>query len=819
MLTLPFHGTLEAWEIVFDRSAVTSTMNYRAVEASMGTNTSTQSSIIPWSRHKPLPASQLGTDTVGFHAAAATSQDPATLPVHAADRLLVNVTDFGADPSGVQDSAAAVWDAICHAKALGSPVTVVFPTGRYTIYSHDAPKRELYVSNTVGRFGEFKVKNIAILIEDMHDVIVDGMGSEVSFHGRQTQFAVIRSTDVSIKNFSTDWHAPLVVDLTVMASGVEGGFGFRDIRVPAGVTVDIHGATATFSGETSPSTGLPYWSHSPEVATEWQNQIRDLASGLTLRSPLPLWEDSRSVTAMGTDMLRISYNSAEDPGDSGKVYELRQRPRDTPGGFVWESTRVELKNLALHYLHGFGIVGQFSRDVSLDGLVLRTKPGTWRQTAGLADFIQLSGIAGKAQITNCLFDNPHDDPINIHGTYVQVESIDRGSRTVTLQYMERDSAGFPQFYPGDELRFVKRATMLSDGADDYKVVAVTGPTGTDTSHDLERMTITVDKDLPANLAVGSHVAENMTYTPEVYIAGNTFKSAPTRGILVTTPKAVLIERNHFDQMGMASIYISADADYWYESSGVTNATIRNNVFDRPAAGWAAIWFDPTNVASEPVRTVHSNVSIDANRFMILPGGSLVKGKSVAGLSFTNNVVGHYAPRTDAPGACAEALFDFAASSGLAFAGNDYAPGFNVIATIRAMPAEEVDGDADGVAINTSNTPQRRDCADIAGVVPGAGELLAPLAEPVWSGVTFGAPASELAWLTHAPAGTTHADVVLVAAATGTSVHANYNDSKLTVPHGGSCRLELVPGPNILEVRTLSADGRSGQTYRWVIIAE
>ncbi len=785
----------------------------------MGTNTSTPTSIMSGSCHQPLPASELSPDTVGFHATVASRQDPAILPVHAQDRALVYVTDFGADPSGICDSAVAVWEALCHAKALGAPVTIVFPTGHYLMHSSAAPKRELYVSNTVGRFEEFKVKNIAILIEDMHDVIVDGMGSELSFHGRQTQFAAIRSTDVSIKNFSTQWHAPLVVNLTVMGSGVANGFGFRDIRVPAGVTVDIHGPTATFSGESCPSTGQPYWSHGPEVASEWQNQIRDLASGLTLRSPLPLWKDSRDVTALAKNLLRISYNFREDPGDAGKVYELRQRPRDTPGGFVWESTRVALQNLTLHYLHGFGIVGQLSQDLSLDGLVLRAKPGSWHQSAGLADFIQLSGIAGKAQITNCLFDNPHDDPINIHGTYVQVERIDRGSRTVTLQYMERDSAGFPQFYPGDELRFLKRATMLSDGAEDYKVLAVTGPSGRDRSHDLERMTITVDKDLPTDLAAETYVAENMTYTPEVYIAGNTFKSAPTRGILVTTPKPVLIERNHFDQMGMSSIYISADADYWYESSGVTSATIRNNVFDRPATGWAAIWFDPTNVESEPVRTVHGNVSIDANRFMLQPGGSLVKGKSVAGLSFTNNVVSHYGPRTEAPQSRAAELFDFAASSGLSFIDNAYAPGFNLVATLRAMPASEVDAAADGLRIHASDAPQHRGSANVNGCELRTGALLTPLAEPVWSGVTFGAPVSDLAWLTHAAAGTRQVDVVLLAAESGTSVYAHYNDHKLTVPHGGNAVLELVSGPNILEVRTLSTDGRSGQTYRWVIIVE
>ncbi|MGA7205772.1 MAG: hypothetical protein WBX27_14195 [Specibacter sp.] len=669
----------------------------------------------------------------------------------------MRVTDFGADPSGVADSARAVHEAILHARGLAGAVTIEFPHGRYTMFPEDAPKRELYVSNTVGRFEEFKVKNIGILLEDMHEVIVEGNGSELTFHGRATQFAVIRSTDVTIRNFSTDWHAPLVVDLTVLASGVEAGFGFRDIKVPSGVGYAINGATATFTGETSSATGEPYWSHGPEVATEWQNQIRDLASGLTLRSPLPLWTDSRSVSERGNNVLRISYDFPEDPGDAGKVYELRQRPRDTPGGLIWESERVELKDLALHYLHGFGIVGQLSRDLSLDGISLRAMPGSWRQTAGLADFIQLSGVAGKAQITNCLFDNPHDDPINIHGTYVQVEAIDRANRTVTPKYMERDTAGFPQFYPGDELRFVKRATLLSDGAEDYTVVAVTGPNGMDTSHDLERMT---------------------------------------------------------------GIYISADADYWYESSGVTNATIRNNVFDRPASGWAAIWFDPTNAASEPARTVHSNISIDANRFMLLPGGSLVQGKFVAGLSFTNNHVGHYAPTAETPADCAGALFDFSASHGLAFSGNHYAPGFNAAVAISEMPAGEVDGAADGVESRIVNVTADVGRPAITGTPAGhdGGTLLAPLLDPAWAGVDFGAPASPLAWLTHAPAGTTQVSVVLAAAEPGTSLHIDYNDRKVSTSADGAYVLELLAGPNILEVRTLEADRRAGQTYRWVIIA-
>ena len=86
-----------------------------------GQHTSAKAGTIPWTRHEPLPATALGPDNVGFHAREKSVQDPAPLPVHAQERTTVSVTDFGADPTGGADSAAAVHRAVIHAKSLGTP--------------------------------------------------------------------------------------------------------------------------------------------------------------------------------------------------------------------------------------------------------------------------------------------------------------------------------------------------------------------------------------------------------------------------------------------------------------------------------------------------------------------------------------------------------------------------------------------------------------------------------------------------------------------------------------------------------------------------
>ena len=78
-----------------------------------------------------------------------------------------------------------------------------------------------------------------------------------------------------------------------------------------------------------------------------------------------------------------------------------------------------------------------------------TDKASGRTTAGYADFIQMSGCKGLIDISDCTFSNPHDDPINIHGTFLQVIGISDDRTEVTVQYKHNETAGFPNYYVGD----------------------------------------------------------------------------------------------------------------------------------------------------------------------------------------------------------------------------------------------------------------------------------------------------------------------------------------------------------------------------------
>lgn len=644
-----------------------------------------------------------------------------TAAVDDAGRTVVDVTDFGADPAGRADSAAAVGAAVAHAKTVEGPTTIRFPTGTYQLWPEKTPKRELYVSNTVGTDQTFKTKNIGILIEDMHDVVVDGGGSTIVNHGYQTVFAAIRSTDVRFTGFSQDWAAPKTVDITVSGTGVSDGRAYRIVDIPATYDYAVEGTSVRWYGERSPATGEPYWTGTNSFN---YSQVHDPATKKTWRAANPVFEDVAGITDLGGDRLRIAYDHADPPADRGRVYQMRETTRDTPGALFWESERVTVDHLRLGYLHGFGLVGQFSEDITVDSVAFKADRRTGRVTSGFADHIQMSGVKGTVRVTDCVFDNPQDDPINVHGTYLQVTAAERNR--LQLRYMHPETAGFPQFYPGDSLELVDKRTMLPVPGATATVVSVQGPTGegvpagADPDTYLRTMTVEVDRPLPAGVlaAPDGYVAENTAYTPKVEITGNTFRSVPTRGILVTTRRPVLIEDNRFDGMSMASIYISSDAHQWYESGPVRDVTIRRNIFDRPAS--PVVFLDPTNRDVVPGQPVHRGVLVEDNDFN-LTGGTVVAGRSVGDLTFRRNRIQRYAhlrlsgPQeplavggtaaltTDAPpDGHTEPLFTFDGADDVTVARNTYDAGFNMRLDTAAMDPAEVRVTGDDLALNTDN---------------------------------------------------------------------------------------------------------------------
>ena len=172
------------------------------------------------------------------------------------------------------------------------------------------------------------------------------------------------------------------------------------------------------------------------------------------------------------------------------------------------------------------------------------------------------------------------------------------------------------------------------------------------------------------------VVENATWTAEVEIRGNYFSCIPTRGILVTTRKKVVIEENIFHHMGMSGILISNDANSWFESGRVEEVLIRNNDFIECGEPVINLW--PENTEIELEKPVHRNTKIEGNKFQ-LEGSKIFYAKSSKGLQFINNTITKNNINETAK---VEPAFRFLACSDVELYGNSFQDGIDKLALLE-----------------------------------------------------------------------------------------------------------------------------------------
>lgn len=575
-------------------------------------------------------------------------------PVKAGKEYVIDVTDYGADPTGVKDSTEAVWDALQAAKTMekdGESVTLNFPKGEYHIYKDHAQVREYHTSNTNSI--QSPQKTIGILIDGHENLTVEGNDSLFMMHGNMMALAVVDSRNVTLQNFSWDFAVPTVSEMTITELGTEGGKQYTDFFIPSCFPFEIKGNTIEWQSEPSPYTGERYWTetgihnaytivgHLPE-----EEMTRRYA---TSDSP---FNNVSDITKLSDTKIRISYLSARPSMQKeGMMLELSSSAyRETAGAFTWESQDVLVQNVNVHFMHGFGWLLQMTTNVTYRNCNFMPRENSGHYTVSFADIIHASGAAGEINIENCNFSNPHDDPINLHGTFTRVEQK-RDEHTLLLKYIHAQQGGFPQYHVGDQVAFFTRDTLEStDHETLYTVSEVVSNPGED-GNDLRTMIIKFQEELPANLSeqIGGQpkfVAENVTYAPKVTVKGCTFKNVPTRGILCTTRNKVLIEDNTFLNMSMASIYLSNDSNEWYESGPIRDMTIRNNTFYIKSTGqteWeyaSAIYIHPvTKGGGLPSENnpIHKNILIEGNTFH-MNNDTVVKAESVENLTIRNNKI-------------------------------------------------------------------------------------------------------------------------------------------------------------------------------------
>lgn len=527
---------------------------------------------------------------------------------------ILNVSDFGIKPNTFFDVTESIQQVI-NASSENENTTIVFPKGRYDFWPDKAEKREYFITNTSSETDcPSKVKSIGLLFENKKNITIEGNGSLFVFHGKMTCWAIDKSENVKVQNISVDFERPTMSEMT-----------FLEVY-PHSIIAAIHPDSkyAVIDNKLN-------WYGEKWGMNTYFTLLVDTIQGTNMYSSSDPIQQSKA-TVLTPLKVKFEGDFSNTNYKAGKIFTLRDHIRDHVGVFVNLSKNVQFENLNMHYMHGLGIVSQFSENLYYKNINI--VPSHGRAIAAFADGMHFSGCKGSIKIDSCHFKGLHDDPVNVHGTYLQIREIN-APNFITVKFMHAQTYGMPAFFENDSIAFVHSPTLQTKGFSIIKSVKRLSD---------REIQLELTKPLPKEISKGDAI-ENITWTPSLDIRNCKFEMTNTRGLLVTTPKQVVIENNHFYRTGMYAIMIAADAGSWYESGAVNDVLIRNNIFEEcgyniPSKDYV-IAIIPENHEYAKNYWVHRNIKIENNTFKI-NGNLILKAKSTQGLIFKNNLI-EYAP--------------------------------------------------------------------------------------------------------------------------------------------------------------------------------
>lgn len=478
-------------------------------------------------------------------------------------------------------------DALAELAAFPGKKELILAPGEYIFEKAEATEKYLPVSNTVSQSAP-QFKHIGLLLENVNGLTIEGNGAKLLMKGDMSGIVVKNCRNIELKNLILDYTRPRISEMKVL---------------------EVSGNTATFQPHAdSPwildEKGRFCWVNADGIIETFESrQVVQCAApdnSSNLRQLFNPVRDAVKVEVLSASQVKFTYNDPP-PVKIGQVWQFRDPTRRENGVVIADSENILLEKMELNFTPGLGIVAQMSKDIAI--LRHRHAPAakSGRVCAAHADCIQISSCYGKVEIAESFFSGSQDDPINIHGTYLGVEKI--SGKEITLRFCQEETWGWMAFKPGDEICLVRKDDFQRENsARVEKCLKV----------EKDLVQLELDRELDKEINCAEYVLENMSAYPDVELHDCIFECYPTRGLLLTSAGKCRVYRNEFRQTAARpAIYISGDVNSWYESGGVRDVKIFDNLFRFCPA--AAVEIDP-KIRKPGKNAVHRNIEIVNNRF-------------------------------------------------------------------------------------------------------------------------------------------------------------------------------------------------------------
>lgn len=479
--------------------------------------------------------------------------------------------------------------------------------GIYHFYPEECLHKFYYVSNN-----DSGSRRIALLFDHKKNMILEGNGAKIVVHGRISPFVVDACEKLTIRNLTVTYSDKFYFQAEIIKKKGDE----LVLRPCDGFRYDLTDGIFRLYGEN--------WENvfydKLVLCQEFDKKLRRVAEKSpvvlfrmsdAIRSNLPLNCYDFRFSQLSDGSISVKGNT-DDLFTEGNVLVFSAEGRLNDVFLLTESKDICLENVDILSAPGMGVICQLCENVVLKGVRVRTEEGDTGFISTDADATHFVHCTGQIILEDCVFEHMMDDASNIHGIYTTVAQIQPGELIAELNHYQQ--FGINSFRPGDTISVWKLNTTTPRCQ--VKVIS---------SELIEPNFIKILVDDASGVCLGD-LLENADRMPEVLIRGCRTGWNRPRGFLIATGKKAVVENCTFynSECGIASYgYVN----YWFESGGVRDLTIQNNLFEDCCYGCvsdgAAIILQPEAQREQNGPYFHHNIKILNNTFRSQAGYNLI----------------------------------------------------------------------------------------------------------------------------------------------------------------------------------------------------
>ena len=509
---------------------------------------------------------------------------------HQRKKQIIKLSDYGILPG--RDITVPLYRLMSEFK---NNAVFVFENDDYYFSPHEEMRADYRLSNC----DYIPYRTLGIWLAGMKDCELQGNGARLWFEGQMQPFTLDHCDRALLKGFFINWKKPLVAEGTIVSHTETSADVFIDQKL-----YPHRYQNGTLEFDIGANEWYPVQLGGHTLFNSEKQVCRNTGDRFIIDRVEPIEKEHYRFYLRSTLAMQ-----------DGSTLVLRHNARTHAGIFAEKCRNISMEDITVYSCGGLGILAQFCRNLTIRRVSFLPDTSSGRVVSnGRDDGLHLTSNSGRITVSGCSFLGLMDDPINVHGCYVPVESTP-DEYSIVCHYGHRQAKGFLYWAEkGDQVSLIDRETMETLAMATVKEYRL---------NTLEQFVLIFSEPIPEqvrNCVEENRIAvENMTHTASFACRNNRFGSCRARGILVSTPKPVRIEKNYFDSAGSA-ILIAGDTDHYFESGACRDVVIRENVFtDRCMSSMyqfceGIISIDPVIRNAGMERSYHRNIRIERNVF-------------------------------------------------------------------------------------------------------------------------------------------------------------------------------------------------------------